>query len=253
MFQKVKKSIINYLLKTLIVGGLLLRLALLFLDFSFDVNSYLAWAKEALKFGLRVFMKESHKKDTARFSPTIHLWLSFFLFFFSTLSAGFFACLEDQSGFPFFSFKSGFFLRYSNSHGRFLKIPAVFFDLATVILIYKFVKKIKAKTFFSPLVAAVLLLFNPGFFYNSSYLGQIEIIPIFFILLAFYLFFSDKNSFWPLPFLTLALLSKQTAIIFLPLLIFCYLKERGWFSFFRDFFLSLFYFIYSFFLSCRQG
>ena len=248
MFQKIKKSIINNPLKTLIIGGLLLRLSLLFLDFSFDVNSYLAWAKEALKFGLPGFYERASQERYGAIFPNYPpLAIFLFILFFQLYQLVFSVAWKINLALPLFPSKVVSFLATRIAMAGFLKIPAVFFDLATVILIFKFVQKIKGKTFFSPLSAAALLLFNPGFFYNSSYLGQIEIIPIFFILLAFYLFFSDKNSFWPLPFLTLALLSKQTAIIFLPLLVFCYLKKRNWSAFFPGFFLSLFLF-YLFFL-----
>ncbi|MDP2860101.1 MAG: hypothetical protein Q8N98_00100, partial [bacterium] len=66
-----------------------------------------------------------------------------------------------------------------------------------------------------------------AFFYNSSYWGQIEAVPLVFLLIAFYgLLFTDKFLLAAV-FFSLTLLTKQTAIIFTPLFALGYLFRFG--------------------------
>ncbi len=72
----------------------------------------------------------------------------------------------------------------------------------------------------------MLVLFNPAFFYNSAYWGQIESLPILLIVLGLYLFYNDKKLLSAVSFLG-AILAKQSSIIFLPILGLMFLKASS--------------------------
>lgn len=93
------------------------------------------------------------------------------------------------------------------------KIILLAFDFGSIAIAGWILKKFK-----KPQLYSLLILFNPGFFYNSWIWGQIESLYIFFafasIILAFY-----KHPNWSVALYILAFYSKLQAIVFLPGLI----------------------------------
>ena len=255
MFPSIKKLIKKHPLKTLVLLGLLIRLALLFLDFSFDVNSYIAWAKEAIKFGLPGFYEKASVERYGSVFPNYPPFSIFlFIIFYQLYQLVFFVAWKINLAIPFFPSKIIYFLETRAALAGFMKLAPVFFDIGLALLIYQFAKKIiKQKTSRLPLFVAAAILFNPGFFYNSGYMGQIESIPLFFLLASFYVVFFAHSPFWSLPLFTLALLSKQTVVIFFPLVILLIIKKRSWPVFWKSALLSLIIFWLSFLFFYKQG
>ena len=93
-------------------------------------------------------------------------------------------------------------------------IPAIF-DLATVYLIFAFVRS--RSSFRVSLLSAAAYAFNPAVLFNSSVWGQFDSIYTFFLLLSFILVLSGKLTLSVSTF-TLAILSKPQAIALAPLM-----------------------------------
>src|SRR3989344_5116891 len=148
--------------------GLILRLCLIFLDFSFDVNSFITWGRDAFVLGFRGFYERPSSAVFANVYPN-YPPLAVYLFYLS--------------------------------HGLYTLVKTLVWQL-----------NVSFPVFPSQLV----------FFFNSAYWGQTEAISIFFLLLSFYfLLFSKKAVVVPILF-TLALLSKQSAIVFVPVFLLLY-------------------------------
>ena len=94
-----------------------------------------------------------------------------------------------------------------------IKIFILIFDIGSIWLVGKLLKKLKLSAFLS-----LLILFNPAFFYNSIFWGQIEAIYIFFIV-ASLLAAIYHHPNWSIILFLLALYTKLQAIIFLPIIV----------------------------------
>src|SRR3990167_5226026 len=150
--------------------GLILRLCLIFLDFSFDVNSFITWGRDAFVLGFRGFYE--------RPSSAV----------------------------------------FANVYPNYPPLAVYLFYLSLVLFVRKLFPKKKSYS----MLAASLVLFNPAFFYNSAYWGQTEAISIFFLLLSFYFLLFSKKAVVVTILFTLALLSKQSAIVFVPVFLLLY-------------------------------
>src|SRR3990167_6801032 len=203
--------------------GLILRLCLIFLDFSFDVNSFITWGKDAFVLGFRGFYERPSSAVFANVYPN-YPPLAVYLFY---LNHGFYTLVktlvwQSNISLPVFPSRLVFFFDARSTLAAFFKLPAIFADLGIAFTLVLFVRKLFPKKKNYPKLAASLVLFNPAFFYNSAYWGQTEAISIFFLLLSFYfLLFSKKAVVVPILF-TLALLSKQSAIVFVPVFLLLY-------------------------------
>jgi len=89
--------------------------------------------------------------------------------------------------FPFFSYLGAFALSFRNfiSPLIFLKLVFSFFDLGNIFFVYLLSKK--------NLKLTLLYAINPITIINSNIHGQFDVIPIFFLLLAIYLFNKHKE------------------------------------------------------------
>lgn len=214
---KVKKFLINHPLFFLLFLGLILRFAMLFLDFSFDVNSFMTWGRDAFVLGFSGFYEKQSSAVFANLSPN-YPPLAIYLFY---LSYGLYTLVNAVAWklnilFPLFPSKLIFFLQTRSTMAAFFKLPAIFADLGIAFIIALIVQKIFPIKKKYPLVAASLILFNPAFFYNSAYWGQTEAIPIFLLLLSFYFLLLAKKTVRAGISFTLALLAKQNAFVFIP-------------------------------------
>lgn len=98
------------------------------------------------------------------------------------------------------------------------KTPYLLFDIASVVVIAKFVReKILQKS------AIIAWLFNPVLIYGTYIFGQYEIIPTFFILLAFYLL--RRSVLYAVFFLGIAMAYKTYPVIYLIPVILIYSKS----------------------------
>jgi len=110
----------------------------------------------------------------------------------------------------------------SPAHGTLLKLPAIIFDLATVLFIYKIAKKFNASRNFAA-VAALIYAFNPAIILNSAVWGQVDAIHTFLLAVSIYLIASRKM----LPavlLLAISIVVKPQSFIFAPIYLFMFIK-----------------------------
>jgi len=224
--RNVKKFFKKYPLLSLLILGLILRSMVLFLDFSFDVNSFITWGKDAFFLGFRGFYDRPSSAVFADLYPN-YPPLAIYLFY---ISYGLYILVTTIAWklnilFPLFPSKLIFFLQSKSAIAAFFKLPAIFADLGIALIVALFAKKLFPRMKKYPGIAASLILFNPAFFYNSAYWGQTEAIPIFFILLSFYFLLFSKKAVLASALFTLAILSKQNAIVFTPFFLLLYSKK----------------------------
>lgn len=99
----------------------------------------------------------------------------------------------------------------------FVKLPNIIANIFLSVGIYNLIKFLLPKKNKSnlPLIALISMLFNPALIFLSALWGQVDVIPLAFIVWSFY--FLAKGSYRSSIFLmSLALLSKQTAILVVP-------------------------------------
>src|SRR3990167_7583296 len=167
--------------------GLILRLCLIFLDFSFDVNSFITWGRDAFVLGFRGFYERPSSAVFANVYPN-YPPLAVYLFY---LSHGLYTLVKTlvwqlNVSFPVFPSQLVFFFDARSTLAAFYKLPSIFSDLGIAFTLVLFVRKLFPKKKSYSMLAASLVLFNPAFFYNSAYWGQTEAISIFFLLLFLY-------------------------------------------------------------------
>jgi Gpi18-like mannosyltransferase len=120
-----------------------------------------------------------------------------------------------------------FFLEKTVFLAALMKIPAILADLGIAMFVFLFAKKINPKNKKSQFIVTSFILFNPVFIYNSALWGQIDSIPIFFVLSSVYFLLYTEKSIVSTILFTLALLIKPTALIFLPIYTVLFNKKFG--------------------------
>ena len=105
-----------------------------------------------------------------------------------------------------------------------LKLPAICADIGLGVVLWFFGKRIFRTDTNYMLVMLALLWLAPTFWYISSMWAQLDSIPLFFLLLSWYFLFQKKSTV-SIIFITCAILTKQTAIIFVPFY-FLYLHQK---------------------------
>ena len=227
--QNIRKAIKkNKILLILISLGLILRLIISVQIYSGDVNNHISWGKDVVENGSSGIYEREFAVRYGTMTPT---YPPIPLFFF-TPSYYLYDYIYDLSwklnlAQPLFPSNFIFFLEDQDTLPAFLKIPSIIADILLAFIIYKFVKKIVKGKEKLALVFASFVLFNPAFIYSSAYWGQIESTPLVFLMLSFYFIMFSKRAYLPAIFLTLALLTKQTTIIFVPIFAIIYFKKFG--------------------------
>lgn len=102
------------------------------------------------------------------------------------------------------------------------KLPAIFADLLTGLLIFKIVKTKKNSAWGQ--IAAILYLFNPAIFANSSLWGQADSLTALFSLYAIYVF--PKNFYLSAISLAIGTLIKPQAAFILPSIFYLFLQNK---------------------------
>lgn len=92
------------------------------------------------------------------------------------------------------------------------KLPYLFFDLGVLLLLVNYFSEQKKKV-----IAAILWLFNPLTLYTSYMVGQFDIIPVFFTVLALFLA-KRKRLYWAAFSLGIGAAYKMFPLFFLPFL-----------------------------------
>ena len=212
-----KKS--NSLLIVIFLIALVLRLAVLLPQYSGDVKNHLAWGIGFVTNPNGLFSRHFPGFNDINYPPVIIMIFglaeTLFRFFKNTAES----LNTSLSFFP--SFLVPFF-NWENTHIAFYKLPGLFCDLGIGALIYLIAKRSQKK----PLIPAILYLFNPAVIYTSSVWGQTESITIFFLVLSLYFGTKSKTKdfYYSMLAFTISVLSKQTALWFLPFYLILWLK-----------------------------
>jgi len=200
--------------------ALLLRFVFIYPQFSGDVKNHLVWGESLLTSGpAGFFARHFTGFNDANYPPiTIYLfgasrWLyhsvNNFIFW-----QNFHAKFLPSFLVPLFASQ--------NMEAAFMKLPAILADLSIGYLIYKILGRKNQKQ--AGLWAALYLL-NPAVIYISAVWGQIESLPIFFLVLSF--FFLPKRYYLSHIAFVLAITSKQTALWLTPVFLIIWWKEAG--------------------------
>lgn len=201
----------NKLLVFLLLLGLILRLVISVQIYSGDVNNHIAWGKDILKLGPRGVYGREFAIRYGTLPPTYPpIPLVVFTLSQAAYDWSYRTSWDLNLRFKIFPSNLIHFLEDQDSLPAFFKIWAILADIGIAWLVYKFAPSFK-------LLAASLVLFNPAFFYNSAYWGQIDSIPIFFLLASFYALLWPKRPILSAILFILALLTKQSSIILIPL------------------------------------
>lgn len=209
--------------------GLLIRLSLIFLDYSFDVNNHIVWAKDLIKRGFAGF----YEKQSSEVYGTIHpnyppMSLLIFYIFYPLQKIVHSIVWWLNLNVSVFPSNTIFFIEKKLFLAGMLKLPAIFADLGVAYVVYLFAKKINPKNKKLHLIASSFVLFNPAFIFNSALWGQIDAIPIFFVLLAAYWLYYKNSYLLSGIWFVIALLIKPTALVFLPLFMVLFYQKFGW-------------------------
>jgi|CXWL01.1.fsa_nt_gi Gpi18-like mannosyltransferase len=202
----------------LVLLALVIRLVVVYFQYSGDIRNHLVWAESILSFGTWGFYARHFPGfNDANYPPVMILLFTFFRFLYQIVNdlilwQNFNAKFLPSSWVPLFA--------TLNMQAAFMKLPAIIADLGIGILLYRmFAKKGHA------LLISALYLFNPAVIYVAAVWGQVESIPLFFLVLSYY-FLPRRYYFSHLAF-ALALLSKQTALWVLPIFAIIWFKSSG--------------------------
>lgn len=194
---KVNNKNRSFILVGVLIIGLLFRImaGLNITGYSMDLNLYKNWASSAAKNLLSIYSNNSSVDY-----PPVYLYVLFII--------------GKLASIPFMS-------KY---YILLLKLPSILVDIASSYFIYKIAKK-----YFSFEVSELLsifYLFNPAILINSTIWGQADSFFTFLIILAVY-FLSEDKIIQSSAFFAISVLMKPQGIIFLPLLLFWYIKQKN--------------------------
>ena len=208
--------------------GFILRILLLFYDFSFDVNNHITWAKDLWQRGFGDFYNiPSSEAFASKFPnyPPLSLFMFYIIYPLQSIIYNLTWWLNIT--FPIFPSKIVLFIESRMFLAGLMKLPAIFADLGLAAMSYKIAQKMNPTDKKPPLIIAALILFNPAFFYNSALWGQIDVIPLLFIVFSFYFLFFSKRHLLSNVIFTLAILIKPTVLVFLPFYILFFIKKNN--------------------------
>ena len=201
---------------------------MIFYDYSWDVNNHMVWARDFITRDPTGFYETQSSNVFAYLTPN-YPPLSVFIFVVTyplqSLIHGLYWWLNLHisilpSNLIFFMEKTVFMA------GMF-KLPGILADLGLAFICYLFARKLVPKNKKFHFLAPALILFNPAFIFNSALWGQIDSIPIFFVLWSVYLLLYSKKDVFSILLFTAAILIKPTALVFLPIYAVLFIKKFG--------------------------
>ncbi len=205
----------------LLLLALLLRLAFFYTQYSGDVKNHLIWAQSLLVAGpAGLYLRHFPGFNDVNYPPLAIIFFGLARGLYLTITHLFSWFNTNIRLFP--SLLLPLFTSF-NMQIAFLKLPSILADLAIGYLIYLIRPKNK-----HPLLYASLFLFNPAVIYLSSVWGQIEPIPVVFLLLAYYFLKNKKRYYLSHLSFVIAVLVKQTALWLTPLFLLVWWKEGGY-------------------------
>lgn len=195
-----------------LLAALILRLIFIYPQFSGDVKNHIVWGESLISAGPAGFFSRHFSGfNDANYPPIAILLFGLSSFLYQNILSVV-SLLNQAVGF-FPSFLVPLF-ETENMRAAFLKLPAVFADLGIGYLLHRRSRLLSA-----------LYLFNPAVIYISAVWGQIESLPIFFLILSYYLL--PRRYYLSHLAFTLAILSKQTALWVTPVFLIFWWKEGG--------------------------
>lgn len=201
-----------------IILGLLLRLFMIFYDYGFDVNNHIVWAEDLWRRGFSGFYETRSSMafgtDYPNYPPFAQL-IFYLVYPLQVISHAIIWWFNIS--FPPFPSNLIFFIETKTFLAGMFKLPGIFTDIGIAYVVYLYAKRIAPKDKSVRLIASSLVLFNPAFFFTSALWGQIDSIPILFVLISFYFaLFSEWYLVSGILFL-LSFLVKPTTLVFLPI------------------------------------
>lgn len=228
LFMRIMRSISARPLLVIFVAGLLLRLSLIFYDYTWDINNHIAWAKDLWARGPHDFYTTPSSEVYASIFPNYPPGaLVIFYLVYPLQEAVFKLVWFLNTALPLFPSKLVFFVESRAFLAGLFKLPAICADLALAWLIVCIVKRLYPSQKRLPIVAAALILFNPAFFYNSALWGQIDAIPLVLAMGAFYALLHIKKPILSAVLFVLGLLVKPTILIFSPIYGFVLFRQES--------------------------
>lgn len=238
------------ILFTVFTAALLLRLLLLFIDYSWDVNNHISWAEDLIRNRFSESFYTTISTNVFGSKYPNYPPLSLFLFYLLYPLQSFIHSLVWWANvtIPVFPSQLIFFVESKTFLAGLFKIPSILADFGIVWLLILFAKKlIKGLSQRQEIYIALLFLFNPIVFYNSAFWGQIDSIPLFFLLSSLYLGMFTKQTILSILIIVISLLIKPNTIIYLPVYTYVLIiKNHSWKSIFLGGTVSLLLFYISF-------
>lgn len=183
------------ILAVMLVVSLAVRVILFPLKgYSIDTNDFISWFNTAVSHGIRPFYLVAGFADYPPFNV--------YIFWF------------------FGSVANGLGIGIANI----VKWVPNFFDLATSVLIFYFVRK--QSSFKLTLTSTALYAFNPAAIFNTAVWGQYDAIYTFFLVLSLMLALKSRPKLSAAVF-ALAILTKPQGIALAPLLIYLIFRKNG--------------------------
>jgi hypothetical protein len=227
---------------TLLIIGLLLRLALAYFQYSGDIKNHFVWGNGFLENPVDFFSRHFPGFNDPNYPPLAIIFFALSNLLHQMISGLFLFLNQTISFFPSFLVP---FIIHENMRYAFLKLPGIIADIFTFTLIYKFLNKLKSP---KPLLLASLYLFNPAVIYISSVWGQIEPLTNLFLAWSLYLAIYSPRRYFSIFVFALGVLTKQTTLWFGPLYLVLWIKQMSKDEFFKGLILSIGAFFTSFLL-----
>jgi len=205
-----------------IIFGLILRFTISASNYYGDIDLFfLPWANDIIKFGFSGFYERNIL--TANYPPLTLICFAIELYLYKTVFLPINSLLWFLNlNIPLFPSQLVHIWQNRNTVATFIKGASIFADIFLAIGLFK-IASLMTKNKKIILIIFLSALFNPAIIYNSSLWGQIDTIPLAFLVWSIYLIYTKKyliSSF----LLFLGLLSKQTIGIILPIYAFMFWK-----------------------------
>lgn len=212
----------------IILLGTLIRLGIMFVDFSFDVLNHISWAKDVWNRGLYAFYETRSTEVYGTAYPNYPpLAIGLFAPFYPLYKGLFSLVWYLNVSVPAFPSVIVTFMERLHFQAGLMKIPAILSDFGLAWVLAQIAVKLYPKGKYIKIIIAAAILLHPTFFYNSAFFGQIDSIPLFLIALAVYLSFFVKKPYWSALTVTAAILVKPTVFVFLPVFLIAYISTFG--------------------------
>jgi dolichyl-phosphate-mannose-protein mannosyltransferase len=196
LFERREVTILaTFLFFSFVVRGLFFP----FPGYKIDLNTFESWFYTAATYGPRLFYGVASSVDYPPFNIYI-FWV-------------------------FGSIAKSLSLFGSNLMIHIIKLPPTIFDLATLTLIFSFVRK--RSDLKMALIATTFYAFNPAVIFNVAIWGQFDAIYTFFLILSLLLVFESKPKLATVAFI-LGILTKPQSIALAPLMVFLILRKYNW-------------------------